>query len=158
MRRNPTPIPYDAADMTAPEDRIPLEYRSRPVRAWPDWLSRDKLAELLIGLGWTSCGIATILTAVCWLFLRMEPRQPIEGPWWAMVAICLAFNTLGLAMILAATTMRFWRDSILTTLWVMTLVLSIGVYLAFVYLVVTAPAPPKPAQPLQFQAPEGEME
>ena len=37
--------------MTAPEDRIPLNYRSRPVRAWPDWLSRDKLAELLIGLG-----------------------------------------------------------------------------------------------------------
>jgi hypothetical protein len=144
--------------MTAPEDRIPLNYRSRPVHAWPEWLSRDKLGELLIGLGWTACGIAVILTAVCWLFLRMEPRQPIEGAWWAMIAICLAFNTLGLAMILGALTMRFWGDSILATLWLMTFVLAVGVYLAHTYLIVTAPAPPKPVQPLQFQAPEGEGE
>ena len=52
--------------------------------------------------GSTCTMIAAILTAVCWLFLRLEPRQPIEGPWWAMIVICLAFNTLGLAMILAA--------------------------------------------------------
>jgi hypothetical protein len=141
--------------MAAP-DRIPLEYRSRPIRAWPEWLSRDKAGEMLIGLGWTACGIAAILTAVCWLFLRLEPRQPIEGPWWAMIVICLAFNTLGLAMILAALTMKFWPDSILTTLWVMTLVLAIGVYLGHTYLIVTAPAPPKPTQPMNFQAPEDE--
>ncbi len=142
--------------MTAPDDRVTLNYRTPPRRAWPSWFSRDKMAELLIGLGWTACGIATILTTVAWLFLRMEPRQPIEGPWWVFIAFCLAFNTLGIALILAAAPMNFWRDSILTTLWVLTLVLGISVYLAHVYLISTAPAPPRPVQPLQFQAPEGE--
>jgi hypothetical protein len=138
------------------QQSIPLGYRAPARRAWPAWFSRDKLAELLIGLGWTFCGIAAILTVVCWIFLRMEPRQPISGPWWAFVAFCLAFNTIGLAMIIAALFMRFWPDSILVTLWAMTLMMALAVYLAIGYLVATAPAPLKPVTPMQFQAPEGQ--
>ena len=144
--------------MTAPEDRIPLSYRAPPRRAWPEWLSRDNLAELFICLGWTACGIGAILTAVCWLFLRMEPRQPIAGAWWAFIAFALAFNTLGLGLALAAVPLRFWPDSILSTLWIMTLLLALGGYLTHAWLISSAPAPPKPAQPMQFQAPEGETE
>lgn len=145
--------------MTSPEQRsIPLSYRTPARRAWPEWFSRDKLAELFIGVGWTVCGVAAILTTVCWLFLRMEPRQPIVGPWIAFIVVCLAFNVIGLALILAAVSMRFWPDSILTTLWVMTLLLALAVFAAHTYLIATAPAPAKPAAPMQFQAPEGEAE
>ena len=139
--------------VSAPEERI-LEYRTPPRRALPEWLSRDKLAELFIGLGWTACGIAAILTAVTWLFLRMEPRQPIEGGWLAFIAFCLAFNTLGLVLALAAVPMRWWPDSILTTLFVMTLLLALGGYGVHAWLIATAPAPPQPVRPMQFQAPE----
>lgn len=139
--------------MTVPEDRFPLDYRARPVRALPEWLSRDKLAELFIGLGWTACGTAALLTVVTWVFLGMEPRQPISGPWWAFIAFCLAFNTIGLLLALAAAPLRFWSDSILMTLWTMTLLLALCGYAAHAYLIASSPSPPKPIQPLQFQAP-----
>lgn len=139
-----------------PQPGIPLSYRTAARRAWPAWFSRDKLAELLIGVGWTTCGVAAILTAVCWIFLRMEPRLPISGPWWALIALCLAFNTLGLGLVIAAVPVRFWPDAILTTLWTMTVVLALVVYLVIGYAIATAPPATPPPAPLQFQAPEGQ--
>ena len=140
--------------MSSPPDRLIPNYRAPARRAWPAWLTRDKVAELLIGVGWTACGVGAILTAVTWVFLRMEPRQPIQGAWWAFIAFALAFTTLGLAMALSAVPLGFWRDGILRTLWVMTLLLALGVYAAHAWLIATAPAPPKPKAPLNFQAPE----
>lgn len=142
--------------MSAPQDRVTLNYRTPARRAWPAWFTRDKLAETFIGLGWTACGIGAILTVICWLFLRLEPRSPITGAWWAMITFCLGFSTLGLAMALAAVPMRFWPDSILTTLWIMTLLLALGAYAAVGYVIATAPAPPKPTAPLQFEGPAEE--
>ena len=111
--------------MSDSAERVPLDYRPRPRREIPAWLSRDKLAELCVGLGWTACGCAALVLGLGWLFYHLEPRG---SPWRVFAAVTFAVNSGGLALTLASFALGAWRDGLLRGVAVLALVIAGGAY------------------------------
>ena len=111
--------------MTDSTKQVPLDYRPRPRGEGPAWFSRDKFAELCVGLAWTCCGCALLIVGLGWLFYHLDPPN---APWRVFAAVVVAVDTLGVAFAAAALVLGARKDALLLGVLVVALVMGAAAY------------------------------
>ena len=136
--------------MTDSTKQVPLDYRATPRGERTGWVTRDKLAELCVGLAWTCCGCALLVCALGWMFFYLDPPN---APWRVFVAVTGAVDTLGVALAVAAVALRASRDGLLLGVLVIALVLGGAAYGGAYGLAVKGRAASPPARVLRPSLP-----